>query len=332
MNLKKQLKNHITKAYIPDVSKSIIDQLPLLQPQENHVFKKRPTFILQFSAFLILILGVSIFSYQQTSTQIYAFNEYEEVLGISAGFIDSYFEIKDDENLPLSMALENQQDISIEIEYMLSYMRTVENLVLTQNKIIQRHEIVTNKEKYLVTFDRMNQSQQSFEIEVEKIYKNFNQDVFEFQATFEDKEITGYTEFKDQNHTLHLSAVVITHQINLSYDSLDKLFSVSIIKDGQEDIHFNYQLLRNNLYQPTVFLHYSRDENDIQLMINYLPVRKMIDVSYVISDESNQSSGHFNVSFVMQQGMFLIITGETEDGDTFEYQFQRNRMKINETQ
>ena len=332
MNLKKQLRTHIKKAHIPDVSQAIIDQLPHSKGHENIVFKKRPSFVLQFSAFIILILGVSVFSYQQVSSQIYAFSEYEEVLGISAGFIDTYLEINDDENLPLSMSVQDQLDIDEEIQYMLSYMRMLENLVLTQNKIIQRQEFIANKEKYVVTFDRMNQSQQSFEIEVEKKYKNFNQDVFEFQAKFNETELTGYTEFKNQHHTLHLSALTETKQLNVSYDGLEKMFVVSVIKEGQENIIFNYQLLRNNLNQPTLRLHYSRDEKNIQLTIHYLPVRRKIEVTYIISDELRQSSGRYDVSFALHQGMSLIVKGMTDDGDVFEYQFQRNKMDFNENQ
>lgn len=332
MNLKKQLRTHIKKAHIPDVSKAIIDQLPHSKGHENIIFKKRPSFVLQFSAFIILILGVSVFSYQHVSSQIYAFSEYEEVLGISAGFIDTYLEINDDENSPLTMSVQDQLDIDEEIQYMLSYMRMLENLVLTQNKIVQRHEFIANKEKYIVTFDRMNQSQQSFEIEVEKSYKNFNQDVFEFQAKFNERELTGYTEFKNQHHTLYLSALTETKQLNVSYDGLEKVFVVSIVEDGQEDIIFNYQLLRNNLNQPTLRLHYSRDEKNIQLTIHYLPVRRKIEVTYIISDELRQSSGRYDVSFAMHQGMSLIVKGMTDDGDVFEYQFQRNQMVFNENQ
>ena len=332
MNLKKQLRTHIKKANIPDVSKAILDQLPHSKVFENIVIKKRPSFILQFSAFLIFILGVSVFSYQYVSTQIYAFSEYEEVLGISAGFMDTYFEIEEDENLPVSLSLEDQLDIDKEIQYMLFYMRTVENLVLTQNKVIQSHRFEANKEKYVVTFDTMSQSQQSFEIEVEKSYKNFNQDVFEFEATFNDIELLGYTEFNNQHHMLHLSAFTETKQMNVSYDSLDKMFEVSMIKDGQEAMIFNYQLFRNNLNQPTLLLHYFRNEKDISLTIKYLSVRKKMDVSYVISDELRQSSGRFEVSFVLHQGISLLIKGETENGDVFEYQFQRSQRVLSENQ
>jgi hypothetical protein len=332
MNLKKQLRTHIEKANIPDVSKAIIDQLPHSKVFENSVFKKRPSFILQFSAFLILILGVSVFSYQQVSSQIYAFSEYEEVLGISVVFMDTYFEIEVDENLPLSLSLEDQLDIDEEIQYMLSYMRIFENLVLTQNKVIQSHRFEANKEKYVVTFDTMNQSHQSIEIEVEKSFKNFNQDVFEFEAIFNDIELLGYTEFNNQHHTLHLSAFTETKQMNVSYDSLDKMFEVSMIKDGQEAMIFNYQILRNNLNQPTLLLHYFRNEKDISLTINYLPIRRKMDVSYIISDELRQSSGRFEVSFMMHQRMSLIVKGKTDNGDVFEYQFQRNQMDFNENQ
>lgn len=332
MNLKKQLRTHIKKAHIPDVSKAIIDQLPHSKGHENIIFKKRPSFVLQFSAFIILILGVSVFSYQHVSSQIYAFSEYEEVLGISAGFIDTYLEIHDDENSPLSLSVQDQLDIDEEIKYMLSYMRMVENLVLTQNKIVQRHEFEANKEKYVVTFDTMNQSQQTFEIEVEKSYKNFNQDVFEFQAKFNETELTGYTEFKNQHHKLHLSALTETKQLNVSYDGLEKMFVVSIIEDGQEDIIFNYQLLRNNLDQPTLLLSYSRDLKNIDLTIIYSPIRRKVNVSYVISEDSIQSKGTFDISYMMQQGMMLFIEGETEDGDMFEYQFTRHHMFLNENQ
>jgi hypothetical protein len=57
-----------------------------------------------------------------------------------------------------------------------------------------------------------------------------------------------------------------------------------------------------------------------------------MDVSYVISDELRQSSGRFEVSFMMDQGMSLIVKGKTDNGDVFEYQFQRNQMDFNENQ
>ena len=61
-------------------------------------------------------------------------------------------------------------------------------------------------------------------------------------------------------------------------------------------------------------------------------MRRKIEVTYIISDELRQSSGRYDVSFAMHQGMSLIVKGMTDDGDVFEYQFQRNQMDFNENQ
>lgn len=332
MNLKKQLRAHIKKAYIPDMTTTIIEQLSYSNTLEDKVINKRTSFVFQFSAFLVLLLGVSVFSYQQTSSQIYAFSEYEEVLGISAGFIDTYLEMNEEDNLPQTISLKDQLEIDVEISYMITYMRMVENLVITQNHIIQRRNIDSVKEKYVVTFDKINQSQQSFEMDVEKRYKNFNQDVFEFEAIFHHIKLTGYTEFNDLKHQLHLSAQTETQQFSIHYDNLDKEFSVTIMSEGRDDIHFRYRLIRNNLNQPVVILYYSRDEKDMDLIITYLPVRKKIDVSYRISFQEMQSSGNFEITFLIDQGIVLMVTGETDTGERFQYQFQRNQHFLDKIQ
>lgn len=332
MNLKKNLRKYIKQAFIPDVSKQIFNQIPISNVLiKNESFKKR-TFTLQFSAFLILLLGVSVFSYQQTTNQIYAFSDYEEVMGVSVGMMFTYYETLEDDTMPNAPLSYSTQMLDDEIQRMLRYMRIVEKLAFTQSRLIVNKQIQEEKEMYQMQMITMDQKDIFIDIEVEKTYKNFKQDIFDFQARFNDIQFIGTTTLKNHHHHFYLTASHMSIQFELRYNTSDKRFEVTILRDGLPNITFNYEIERDNLNLPTISLAYTNDDTFVELQIHYNPIRKKMVVSYKIEKQSQVSEGTYNVSFKRMQGIIIDVEGQTDDGQSFQYQFQRNIQYRQESQ
>ncbi len=322
MHLKKQLKAHIKKANIPDISKNLMAQLPISQKNQNFAFNKS-SFILQFSAFLFLLLGVVVFSYQQSSSKIYAFTEYEEVLGLTAGLIVS---IDEQDSVISTTSLSSTIPTNTEIIDMISYLRYIENIVVTQQQIIQDKQMERHHERFSIRMQTLSQSEVIFDINVTKEYQNFKQDVFRFEATFNKTTLSGYTQLKDQNHMLHVSATVKNTQLNIAYDSVEKRFDVLKTGENVSEASFSFTLNRNNLQQPIIEFTYDKDDSEITMIVQYSPVKKIMQVRYAIDDQFQAREGNFEVKIVLDQGIIIEVRGETDQGETFKYQFQPGRM------
>ena len=320
----------IQKASIPDVSSKIQSQLPSVKKTHHTLFNRvKSPFILQFSAFLFLLLGVLMFSYQQSESQIYAFSDYEEVMGISTGLIRTYFEESMIENAPLSMSISSADVIDQEINLMVQHIILVEKIVMTQRKVMESKRWRESKEIYDVSFETVHQDTVSYELELAKKYKQFKKDVFEFQGTFEDINISGYTTFDNASHQLYVSAQKTSKEVTVEYNSESKTYSIGFIEDNVKVREFEYQLMRNNFDIPTLKIAYTNQLRTVNLTLNYLPMRRKIHVSYEIIEASNKYLGTFQMGYQMLNKMVLVITGKTEDHQIFNYEFsrfQRNEM------
>lgn len=320
----------IQKASIPDVSSKIQSQLPSVKTTHHTLFNRvKSPFILQFSAFLFLLLGVLMFSYQQSESQIYAFSDYEEVMGISTGLIRTYFEESMIENAPLSMSISSADVIDQEINLMVQHIILVEKIVMTQRKVMESKRWRESKEIYDVSFETVHQDTVSYELELAKKYKQFKKDVFEFQGTFEDINISGYTTFDNASHQLYVSAQKTSKEVTVEYNSESKTYSIGFIEDNVKVREFEYQLMRNNFDIPTLKIAYTNQLRTVNLTLNYLPMRRKIHVSYEIIEASNKYLGTFQMGYQMLNKMVLVITGKTEDHQIFNYEFsrfQRNEM------
>ncbi len=322
MHLKKQLKAHIKKANIPDISKKLMAQLPIPQKNQNFALNKS-SFILQFSAFLFLFLGVVVFSYQQSSSQIYAFTEYEEVLGLTAGLIVS---IDEQDSVISTTSLSSTAPTNTEIIDMLSYVRYIENIVVTQHEITYEKQMETHQERLSIRMQSLSQSELLVDMNIIKEYQNFKQDVFRFEATFNETILSGYTQLKDQNHMLHVSATTNNTQLTITYDSAEKQFDVLKTGENISERSFSFTLNRNNLLQPIIEFTYEKDDSEINMIAQYSPVKKIMQVRYAIYDQSPAREGNFEVKITFDQGIIVEVSGETDQGETFQYQFQRAQM------
>ena len=321
MHLKKQLKAHIKKADIPDVSKNIMSQLSISHKQQNYTLKKSP-FMLQFSAFLFLMIGVIVFSYQQSSSQIYAFTEYEEVLGLTTSLVMS---MDEEDSIVSTTSLSSTIPTSTEIIDMLSYLRYIENIVVTQQKVIQQKRTESQQERFSVRIQTFSQSEVIFDMDVRKEYQNYKQDVFKFEANYDDVTMKGYTELKDHHHKFYVSVTTIDAQLNITYDSDEKRFDVLKTGENVSDLSFSFKLTRNNLYQPIIELIYEKDASEIKLITQYSFVKKTMHIQYVIIEQSMTREGSFKVNIRLDQGIVVDVEGETDQGETFQFQFQRRR-------
>lgn len=320
----------IQKASIPDVSSKIQSQLPSVKTTHHTLFNRvKSPFILQFSAFLLLLLGVLMFSYQQSESQIYAFSDYEEVMGISTGLIRTYFEESMIENAPLSMSVSSDDVIDQEINLMVQHIILVEKMVMTQRKVIQSKRMNESKEIYDISFETIQQDMVTYELELNKNYQQFKKDVFAFEGYFDDINITGYTTFDNVSHQLYISAQKTSKEVTIEYDSESKNFIIGFMEDSAKVREFEYQLTRNNFDIPTVKIAYINQSRSVNLTLNYLPMMRKIHVSYEIIDASNAYLGTFQMGYQMMNGMTIMISGKTEDHHIFNYEFsrfQRNEM------
>lgn len=320
----------IQKASIPDVSSKIQSQLPSVKTTHHTFFNSvKSPFILQFSAFLLLLLGVLMFSYQQSESQIYAFSDYEEVMGISTGLIRTYFEESMIENAPLSMSVSSVDVIDQEINLMVQHIILVEKMVMTQRKVIQSKRMNESKEIYDVSFETIQQDIVTYELELEKNYQQFKKDIFAFEGNFDNINISGYTTFDNESHQLYVNAQKTSKEVTIEYDSESKNFIIGFMEDNVKVREFEYQLTRNNFDIPTLNIAYTNQLRTVNLIINYLPIMRKIHVSYEIIEASNTYRGNFQMGYQMINGMTLVITGKTEDHRLFNYEFrrfQRNEM------
>lgn len=324
MRFKKHIRIMIQKASIPNVSSKIQSQLPSVKTTHHTLFRgiKSP-FILQFSAFLLLLLGVSMFSYQQSESQIYAFSDYEEVMGISTGLIRTYFDDSVIVDVPLSMSTSSYDVIDQEINLMVQHIILVEKMVMTQRKVIQRKRMNASKEIYDVSFETSQQDMVTYELELEKNYQQFKKDVFAFEGNFDDINISGYTTFNNAYHHLYVSAQKTSKEVTVEYDSESKNFMIRFVEENVKVREFEYQLIRNNFDMPTLRIAYTNQSRTVNLTLNYLPMMRKIHVSYEIIEASNTFLGLFQMGYRMMNGMTLLISGKTEDQQTFNYEFSR---------
>ena len=320
----------IQKASIPDVSSKIQSQLPSVKATPHTLFNRmKSPFILQFSAFLLLLMGVFMFSYQQSESQIYAFTDYEEVMGISTGLIRTYFEESMIENAPLSMSVSSVDVIDQEINLMVQHIILVEKMVMTQRKVIQSKRMNESKEIYDVSFETIQQDMVTYELELEKNYQQFKKDIFAFEGNFDNINISGYTTFDNVSHHLYVSAQKTSKEVTIEYDSESKNFIIGFMEDNVKVREFEYQLIRNNFDIPTLNIAYTNQSRSVNLTLNYLPMMRKIHVSYEIIGASITYRGTFQMGYQMMNGMTLVITGKTEDHQLFNYEFrrfQRNEM------
>ena len=321
----------IQKASIPDVSSKIQSQLPSVKTTPHTLFNRvKSPFILQFSAFLFLLLGILMISYQQSESQIYAFSDYEEVMGISTGLIRTYFEDSMIGDAPLSMSISSDDVIDQEISLMVQHIILVEKMVMTQRKVIESKQWIESKEIYDVSFETIHQDRITYELELEKNYQQFKKDVFAFEGSFDDINISGYTTFDNTSHQLFVSAQKTSKEVRIEYDSESKNFNIGFMEDSAKVREFEYQLTRNNFDIPTVSIVYENQLRTVNLVINYLPLMRKVHVSYEIIDASNAYLGTFQMGYQMMNGMTIMISGKTEDHRIFNYEFSRfQRNEIN---
>jgi hypothetical protein len=81
--------------------------------------------------------------------------------------------------------------------------------------------------------------------------------------------------------------------------------------------------MRNNFDMPTLRIAYTNQSRTVNLTLNYLPMMRKIHVSYEIIEASNTFLGLFQMGYRMMNGMTLLISGKTEDQQTFNYEFSR---------
>ncbi len=321
----------IQKASIPDVSSKIQSQLPSVKTTQHPFLNRmRSPFILQFSAFLVLLLGVAMFSYQQSESQVYAFSDYEEVMGVSTGVMRTYFEESIINDEPLTVSMSSYDVIDQEIKLIVQHIILVEKMVMTQRKVIESKRLIESKEIYDVSFETINQDMITYELELEKNFQQYKKDVFAFEGRFDDIDISGYTTFDNTSHQLYMSAQKINKEATIEYDSESKIFKIEFMEDDVKVRAFEYQLTRNNFDIPTLMISYENQSRTINLTLNYIPMMMKIHASYEIIEDEDQYQGTFYMSYQMMNRMMLIITGETEDHQIFNYEFSRfQRIETN---
>jgi hypothetical protein len=213
---------------------------------------------------------------------------------------------------------------------MVQHIILVEKMVMTQRKVIESKQWIESKEIYDVSFETIHQDRITYELELEKNYQQFKKDVFAFEGSFDDINISGYTTFDNTSHQLFVSAQKTSKEVRIEYDSESKNFNIGFMEDSAKVREFEYQLTRNNFDIPTVSIVYENQLRTVNLVINYLPLMRKVHVSYEIIDASNAYLGTFQMGYQMMNGMTIMISGKTEDHRIFNYEFSRfQRNEIN---
>ena len=319
MKLKSLLQVNKKRSDIPQLQSRILNELGIVYASKKRRLSM-PRLIFQLTTLLMIFSSVLIFGIQEVSSDMYAFESYDEVMVTATSTAYQFYNLYDIDNQDDTIS--HQEVVLSELPYMIRYFRMFESILATQKAFDLSKNDMDDGTLYNFEISDLTATTRRLNMHIRKDMIASRRDEFTFDGTLEnDFQLRGTTQFENDAHIVDLTIEMDVLLFEFEYNDDDKTYIMTVSNRQSTLLNITFGITYDAFLIPTLTMSYERDQ-----VLATIEVKRSFriggfSISYEIHDEMTYD-GHIQLSYMAMMRQYAVRVIQSDE-DVYTYTFDR---------
>lgn len=322
MKLKTLLQVNKKKSDIPQLQSRILNELGIVNESKKRNISM-PRLIFQLTTLLIIFSSVLIFGIQETSNDIYAFENYDEVMVTASSTAYYVYHLYQMDNSDETIS--HQEVVLSELPYMIQYFRVFESILATQKAFDMTKNVMDDETLYDFELSDLTSTNRRLNMRIRRDIVTSNRDEFIFEGTLENHfQLRGSTRFENDAHLVDLTIEMNDFVFEFEYNDIDKTYVMNVTNQQSTLLNITFDIHYDTFKIPTLTIAYER--NDVNATIEVTRSFRIggYSISYQIHDEATYI-GEIELRYMVMTKKYVVRVIQSDE-EVYTYTLDRPNL------
>jgi len=322
MKLKTLLQVNKKKSDIPQLQSRILNELGIVNESKKRNISM-PRLIFQLTTLLIIFSSVLIFGIQETSNDIYAFENYDEVMVTASSTAYYVYHLYQMDNSDETIS--HQEVVLSELPYMIQYFRVFESILATQKAFDMTKNVMDDETLYDFELSDLTSTNRRLNMRIRRDIVTSNRDEFIFEGTLEKHfQLRGSTRFENDAHLVDLTIEMNDFVFEFEYNDIDKTYVMNVTNQQSTLLNITFDIHYDAFKVPTLTIAYER--NDVNATIEVTRSFRIggYSISYQIHDEATYI-GDIELRYMVMTKKYMVRVIQSDE-EVYTYTLDRPNL------